>query len=260
MPNASPSPKIHTNFSSDSPIPDRIPDESTLPARRRQIFEFLRGFYIKEGVCPTVEEIGRAVGLSSTSSVSFHLAKLEQGRFIRRTGRGHRKLVPQTTQQVRMESQTIGPNPRIQRHMLIPLLGNPPLSYHYVAPWQDQFPLVTDFSHLPPLPLSELKPERTIPVPRSLVDAHSKRDRYIFTVQSPLSSHGLLVGDFAIVAADQAPVEGQPALCLLPSGAIAARELHKDSSGVWLISPEESDVRYEQVQVLGRITGMFRSY
>ncbi len=56
-----------------------------LTPRQEQILIFIKKQISQKGYPPTVREIGEAVGLSSSSTVHSHLAKLEQKGFIRRS-------------------------------------------------------------------------------------------------------------------------------------------------------------------------------
>ena len=56
----------------------------SLKPRQRQILDFLRDHAERHGYPPTVREIGRAVGLSSASTVQNHLNSLETKGFIKR--------------------------------------------------------------------------------------------------------------------------------------------------------------------------------
>ncbi|TQM84407.1 SOS-response transcriptional repressor LexA [Saccharothrix saharensis] len=59
-------------------------DTSTLPARQQRILAAIRDWVVRHGYSPSTREIGDAVGLRSSSSVSKHLAALEEKGFLRR--------------------------------------------------------------------------------------------------------------------------------------------------------------------------------
>ncbi|SDN68254.1 transcriptional repressor LexA [Allokutzneria albata] len=59
-------------------------DTSTLPQRQLQILATIRDWVQEHGYAPSTREIGEAVGLRSASSVSKHLASLEERGFLRR--------------------------------------------------------------------------------------------------------------------------------------------------------------------------------
>ncbi|WP_344129370.1 transcriptional repressor LexA [Saccharopolyspora halophila] len=60
-------------------------DTSVLPERQQRILVVIRDFVVKYGYAPSSREIGDAVGLRSSSSVSRHLAALEEKGFLRRS-------------------------------------------------------------------------------------------------------------------------------------------------------------------------------
>src|ERR671927_903088 len=55
-----------------------------LPARQRQVLEFIDAEIRRRGYPPSVREIGEAVGLSSPSTVHAHLAALQDKGYLRR--------------------------------------------------------------------------------------------------------------------------------------------------------------------------------
>jgi len=65
-------------------LPDGLPDESGLTPRQRRVLEVIRESVERRGYPPTVREIGEAVGLTSTSSVSYQLSSLQKKGYLRR--------------------------------------------------------------------------------------------------------------------------------------------------------------------------------
>lgn len=59
-------------------------DTSTLPERQQRILLAIREWVVRHGYSPSTREIGDAVGLRSSSTVSKHLASLEEKGFLRR--------------------------------------------------------------------------------------------------------------------------------------------------------------------------------
>ncbi|GAA2736513.1 transcriptional repressor LexA [Actinocorallia aurantiaca] len=59
-------------------------DVSGLPMRQQRILVVIRDWAARHGYAPSVRQIGDAVGLRSSSSVSRHLASLEEKGFLRR--------------------------------------------------------------------------------------------------------------------------------------------------------------------------------
>jgi repressor LexA len=66
-------------------FPDlETPDPEDLPIRQREVLEVIRQWVERFGYPPSVREIGEAVGLTSTSSVSYQLRALEAKGYLRR--------------------------------------------------------------------------------------------------------------------------------------------------------------------------------
>jgi len=59
-------------------------DPASLPPRQQRILAAIRDWVVRYGYSPSTREIGAAVGLRSSSSVSKHLASLEEKGFLRR--------------------------------------------------------------------------------------------------------------------------------------------------------------------------------
>src|SRR6202046_2442610 len=55
-----------------------------LTKRQQEIFDFIKRYSAKYGYPPTVHDIGKAVGLASSSTVHAHLANLEKIGMLRR--------------------------------------------------------------------------------------------------------------------------------------------------------------------------------
>ena len=55
-----------------------------LTKRQQEIFDFIRKYSARYGYPPTVRDIGKAVGLASSSTVHTHLANLEKIGLLRR--------------------------------------------------------------------------------------------------------------------------------------------------------------------------------
>ena len=67
-------------------------DAASLPARQQRILVAIGDWVARYGYAPSVRQIGDAVGLRSTSSVSRHLASLEDKGFVRRGATASRPI------------------------------------------------------------------------------------------------------------------------------------------------------------------------
>lgn len=61
-------------------------DTTVLPERQQMILVAIRDWVVEHGYSPSTREIGEAVGLKSSSSVSKHLSALEDKGFLKRGG------------------------------------------------------------------------------------------------------------------------------------------------------------------------------
>ncbi|GLW11480.1 LexA repressor [Microtetraspora sp. NBRC 13810] len=68
----------------DDPDAFEYLDSSALPQRQQRILATIRDWVVRYGYPPSTREIGHAVGLRSSSSVSKHLKSLEDKGFLRR--------------------------------------------------------------------------------------------------------------------------------------------------------------------------------
>lgn len=87
-----------------------------LTKRQQEIYEFIQSYSAEHGYPPTVRDIGKAVGLASSSTVHAHLANLEKLGLIRRDPTKPRalELLDRATENVK----------EFVRPMGLPLLGS----------------------------------------------------------------------------------------------------------------------------------------
>src|SRR3978361_2233958 len=72
----------------DVRLPDQLISQGARPMdltkRQQEIFAFIKRYSADHGYPPTVRDIGKAVGLASSSTVHAHLANLEKLGLLRR--------------------------------------------------------------------------------------------------------------------------------------------------------------------------------
>src|SRR3954469_18674203 len=71
--------RTHVRFSPLGPVVDL-----DLTKRQQEIFDFIKRYSSSHGYPPTVRDIGKAIGLTSSSTVHAHLANLEKLGLLRR--------------------------------------------------------------------------------------------------------------------------------------------------------------------------------
>ena len=92
-------------------------DTSVLTERQRRILTVIRDWAVKHGYAPSTREIGDAIGMASTSSVSRHLRVLEDLGFLRRGRTVSRPI------DVRMYLESSAPEARSESTVGVPLVG-----------------------------------------------------------------------------------------------------------------------------------------
>ena len=137
--------------------PDRPDPDHVLTWRQRKVLQVIRESVQKRGYPPSMREIGEAVGLTSTSSVSYQLSTLQKKGYL------HRDVGRPRTVEVRLPGHpAVRPEPgREEEAADIPGIDIPSQEAIYV-------PLVGRIAAGGPI-LAEQSVEDVFPLPRQLV-------------------------------------------------------------------------------------------
>ncbi len=73
-------------------LPDKPDPQHVLTWRQRKVLQVIRESVQRRGYPPSMREIGEAVGLTSTSSVSYQLSTLQSKGYLRRDAGGPRTV------------------------------------------------------------------------------------------------------------------------------------------------------------------------
>ena len=207
-----------------------------LTDRQREIYDYVTRYVDDHGYPPTVREIGEAVGLASPSTVHAHLANLERAGLIRRDPTKPRAL------------ELIGrERPRAE-----------PAREHE----QRRLPLYGDIAAGGPL-LAEQHVEEYIAVPAPLSRGG---EEFLLRVKGDsMIQAGILDGDVVVVERQQSASNGEIVVALAGDDETADEATVKTfyrENGRIRLQPENDSLEpiYAQhVQILGRVTGVFRS-
>ncbi len=206
-----------------------------LTKRQQEIFDFIKRYSAKQGYPPTVRDIGKAVGLTSSSTVHAHLSNLEKLGLLRRDPTKPRAIelldrVARDTAEAVQEALGRG------RHGL-PLVGA-------VAAGQ-------------PI-LAEENIEEYLDVPAV---AGGEEGEYILRVRGEsMIDAGILEGDYVVVRPQEVAGDGEIVVALVGEEATVKR-FFREGDHVRL-QPENAamePIRSKDVRVLGRVVGLFRS-
>src|SRR5881275_2149177 len=200
-----------------------------LTARQQDIWNFLVEYVEQHGYPPTVREIGEAVGLASPSTVHAHLANLERAGLLRRD-----PTKPRALELVGRERDE-APAAKMAR-----------------------LPLVGQIAAGGPL-LAEHNVEDHLAVPETL------RGDFLLRVKGEsMVNAGILDGDIVVVQRTQDARNGEIVVALAGDDESAdeatVKRFFRESDRIRL-QPENDalePIYPEHVQILGRVTGVFR--
>jgi repressor LexA len=208
-----------------------------LTKRQQEIFDFIGKYSAKYGYPPTVRDIGKAVGLASSSTVHAHLANLERLGHLKRDPTKPRALgvIGRETAVVEsLPSRAPAEQPGIR---ILPLLGRIAAG----APT-----------------LAEQVVEDEIAVPEMLT---ASGDNFLLRIRGEsMVDAGILDGDFVVIRRQQSCADGEIVAALVDGEEATVKHLRHDGGRVRLDPANEAFRPFypEQVEVLGKVVGVFR--
>jgi repressor LexA len=196
-----------------------------LTKRQKEIFDYIRRYASKYGYPPTVREIGKAVGLHSSSTVHAHLANLEKVGLLRRDPTKPRAI-----------EVLVGRAKRAIKGGL-PLVGQ-------VAAGQPV--------------LAEENIEEYVEVPPMIGGDDGD---YVLRVKGDsMRDAGILEGDYVVVQEAKEAANGQIVVALLEDEATVKRFYReKDRVRLQPANSAYKPIRSRDVTLLGKVVGVFRS-
>jgi repressor LexA len=199
--------------------------ELNLTKRQQEIFDFIKRYSARHGYPPTVRDIGKAIGLTSSSTVHAHLANLEKVGLLRRDPTKPRAIEVL----VDKAKQVVTPNG-------LPLVGQ-------VAAGQ---PVLADENV-----------EDYVPVPEI---AGGEQGEFLLRVKGDsMKDAGILDGDHVVVRRQKAARNGEIVVALVGEEATVKR-FFKENDHVRL-QPENvqmEPIRTRDLELLGRVVGVCR--
>ena len=199
-----------------------------LTKRQQEIFDFIKRYSAKYGYPPTVRDIGKAVGLASSSTVHAHLSNLEKVGLLRRD--------PSKPRAIELLDRAVGGVRNIVRPSGLPLVGQ-------VAAGQPV--------------LAEENIEEYVDVPAL---AGGEDGEYLLRVRGDsMKDAGILEGDHVAVRPQSTAKDGQIVVALVGEEATIKR-FFKEADHVRLQpeNPAMEPIRSREVRVLGRVVGVMR--
>jgi repressor LexA len=199
--------------------------ELNLTKRQREIFDFVRRYGEEHGYPPTVRDIGKAIGLTSSSTVHAHLANLEKLGMLRRDPTKPRAI------EVLVDRAKAAVVPSG-----LPVVGQ-------VAAGQPM--------------LAEENIEEYVPVPPI---AGGDEGEFVLRVKGDsMVGAGIFEGDYVVVRPQETATDGEIVVALVEDEATVKR-FFKEEDHVRL-QPENDTLEpilSRNVQLLGRVVGVCR--
>ena len=209
-------------------------DEKQLTEVQSKILEAIVSYRREKGYNPTMREVGEAVGLSSTSSVSYQLSQLRELGFLSKADAGQRAM-----------------------DVLKSAPGMSTASRSEVSDNVVSIPLVGRIAAGGPI-LAEQNIENHFTLPRELVGGG---DLFMLKVSGDsMIDAAICDGDWVVVRQQQTAEQGDIVAALLEEGATV--KVFKQSSGQTWLLPRNSS--YDPIDgthavIMGKVVSVIRS-
>lgn len=219
-----------------------------LTKRQFQVLAFLDSFIERNGYCPSFDEIGRNLKLSSLATVHKHVNTLEKKGFIRRGYNQSRSI------EILNRNPLEGVKPgfvrsRLARGTSPPLLGDGlelPLLGHIAAG----------------RPLEALASNESL----SLKDFVGKENVYVLRVKgnSMIEDH-ICEGDFVVVENVASAENGDTIVALIDNNEATLKKFYREKGNTVRLQPANASmeaifVEEKDLKIQGRVIGVLRKY
>ena len=199
--------------------------ELNLTKRQQEIFDFIKRYSGEHGYPPTVRDIGKAIGLTSSSTVHAHLSNLEKLGLLRRDPTKPRAL----ELLVDKAKSMVSPNG-------LPLVGQVAAGSPILAEEN-----VEDYVELPPI-------------------AGGDAGEFILRIKGDsMRDAGILDGDHVTVHKQETARNGEIVVALVGEEATVKRYFkEKDHVRLQPENDAHEPIRTRDAQILGRVVGLCR--
>jgi repressor LexA len=228
--------------------PDRPDPDHVLTWRQRKVLQVIRESVQKRGYPPSMREIGEAVGLTSTSSVSYQLSTLQRKGYL------HRDVGRPRTVEVRLPGHpAVRPEPSREREdeelSDIPGGDIPSQEATYV-------PLIGRIAAGGPI-LAEQYVEDIFPLPRQLVGEGTLF--LLKVVGDSMINAAIADGDWVVVRQQEDAQNGDIVAAML-DGEATVKTFKRSDDHVWLIphNPAYTPILGDEATILGKVVAVLR--
>ncbi len=229
-----------------SELPDGPPDATGLTPRQQRVLATIKDSIENRGYPPSMREIGSAVGLTSTSSVSHQLRVLEEKGYLKRDPNRPRAL------------EVFLPEVMAARRSIS---ASDVSSYDETgvgdaAPTATYVPLVGRIAAGGPI-LAEETFEEVMPLPKTLVGEGS-----LFLLQvtgESMIDAAICHGDYVVIRQEQTAENGEIVAAMI-DGEATVKTFQRKGDKVWLMPHNEAfePIDGTHATILGKVTAVLR--
>lgn len=202
-----------------------------LSTKQLNVLEYIYQTVQTQGYPPTVREIGKAIGLSSTSTVHGHIDRLQKNGYLEKD--------PTKPRALEITAQGLAALGIQENGEQIPVLGVVTAGEPILAVEE-----ATDFFPVPP----EFKNESS--------------DLFMLTIRGEsMINAGILSGDQVIVRKQSTADNGEIVIAMTDENEATCKRFFKETDHIRL-QPENdtmSPIILDNVTILGKVVGLFRS-
>ena len=211
-----------------------------LTKRQQEIFDFIKRYSAKHGYPPTVRDIGKAVGLASSSTVHAHLANLEKLGLLRRDPSKPRalELLDKASSAVGNAVENVS---SLVRPIGLPLVGSVAAGQPILAEEN-----IEEYVEVPPV-------------------AGGDQGEYVLRIRGEsMKDAGILEGDYVVVRKQENATDGDIVVALVgdDEGADEAtvKTFYREKDRIRLQTENTAlqPIYVDYVKILGKVVGVFR--
>jgi repressor LexA len=220
-----------------------------LTPRQRRILRFIHDWVQERGYSPSMREIGRAVGLTSTSSVEHQLSALESKGHLRREAGCPR------TVEVRLPGVPPVPANGVQRAEGAKTAAAP-APQRTVAREATRVPMVGRIAAGSPVPADE-SAEEAFPLPKELV---GEGNLFMLKVTGDsMIGAAITDGDWVVIR-QQSDAESGEIVAAMIDGEATVKTLKRSGDHVWLMphNAAYTPILGDKATILGRVVTVLR--
>jgi repressor LexA len=222
-------------------VPDKPDPDHVLTWRQRKVLQVIRDSVQRRGYPPSMREIGEAVGLTSTSSVSYQLSTLQNKGYLRRdAGR------PRTVE-VRLPGHpAVRPDVDADEEMPMDITSQ---EAAYV-------PLVGRIAAGGPI-LAEQSIEDIFPLPRQLVGEGTLF--LLKVVGDSMINAAIADGDWVVVRQQPVADNGDIVAAMI-DGEATVKTFKRSAEHIWLMphNPAYTPIPGDEAEILGKVVAVLR--